>query len=69
VALGRDWAVLPSFGPDCLLVKLADGQVKRFVLPDSEGKGLAACFGFSPDGTELRVLDVTSRKLHRFALP
>lgn len=69
VALGRDWAVLSSYGPECRLVKLDDGSVKRFVLPASDAKNQRIGFGFSPDGTELRVLDATSRKLHRFALP
>lgn len=69
VALGRDWAVLSSYESECRLVKLDDGTVKRFVLTGSDAKNQRVHFGFSPDGKELRVLDATSRKLHRFALP
>lgn len=69
LALGRDWAALSSYGADCFLVKLADGEVKRFGLPGAEGEKVSARFGFSADGTELRVLEEKARKLHRFALP
>ena len=69
LALGRAWAAAFDYGTECTLVHRTDGRILRFQLPGPAEPKRQCSFGFSPDGTELRVVETTARKLYRFALP
>ncbi|MFN0245050.1 MAG: hypothetical protein ACKVWV_19370 [Planctomycetota bacterium] len=61
------WLVLTSSGPTLLLVRLADRKVLRFAVPSIGSGGSVA--GQTADGKSLLVVDTSTMRVHRYALP
>lgn len=70
LAHGGGWIALASYAHDELLLVSASDRSPRWVRPppDWSGRG-ARAVGFSPDGSELWLLNVAKLKLWRYALP
>lgn len=69
LALGPKWAVIWNYHSDVLLVQRTDGRLVRPIVGELGKDKTSWSLGFDPESGELLGLDVSARKLHRFALP
>ncbi len=68
LSASREWVLLwDAQGGDTLLFRRADSTFHSLAQPEVEDSSFA--FGFSPDGSELRRIQIPSLTVARFALP
>ncbi len=63
------WGACAFSDPDVYLVDTRDGSYHHFILPEHIHPRISWEHGFSPDGTELWLVQEKPLTLHRYALP